>query len=398
MPNATQSFTLTVDQAPAITSANNTSFIVGTAGSFTAVATGYPTPTFSETGVLPSGVTFTSGGVLSGTPAAGTGGIYPFTITASNGISPNATQSFTLTVDQAPAITSASATTFTVGTAGSFTATATGYPATTFSETGTLPSGVTFSSGGVLSGTPAAGTGGVYAITITASNGVGSPATQSFTLTVDQASAITSANATTFTVGTAGTFTVMATGFPTPSLGESGTLPSGVTFIDNGNGTGTLSGTPAAATGGTYALTITANNGVSPIATQNFTLTVDQATTTTLASNCMTTFVGGLNQKFTITATVSGTNPAGTVTFSQGSTTLCSNVSLSSGNAPCTTSTLATSGSDTQDQYALTASYSGNGYYLSSASAPFYVTVLSALDVVFRNGFELENPETCPIE
>ena len=73
-------------------------------------------------------------------------------------------------------------------------------------------------------------------------------------------------------------------------------------------------------------------------------------------------------------------------------------MSLSSGNASCTTSTLATSGSDMQDSYALTASYSGNTYYLSSASAPFYVTVLSAGDVVFRNGFELMDASLCPIE
>ena len=41
-------------------------------------------------------------GVLSGTPAAGTHGNYPLTITASNGVSPNATQNFTLTVNPPP--------------------------------------------------------------------------------------------------------------------------------------------------------------------------------------------------------------------------------------------------------------------------------------------------------
>ena len=50
-----------------------------------------------------------------------------------------------------------------------------------------------------------------------------------------------------------------------------------MTFVDNGDGTATLAGTPAAGTGGTYALTITATNGVAPDATQSFTLTVDQA-------------------------------------------------------------------------------------------------------------------------
>ena len=47
-----------------------------------------------------------------------------------------------------------------------------------------------------------------------------------------------------------------------PALSVAGTLPAGVTFVDNGNGTGTLSGTPAAGTGGTYPLTFTATNSV----------------------------------------------------------------------------------------------------------------------------------------
>ena len=67
---------------------------------------------------------------------------------------------------------------------------------------------------------------------------------------------------TTFTVGTAGSFTVTTTGFPTSRLSETGTLPGGVTFTDNHDGTATLSGTPTAGSGGTYNLTFTASNGV----------------------------------------------------------------------------------------------------------------------------------------
>ncbi len=119
-----------------------------------------------------------------------------------------------------------------------------------------------------LSGTPAAGTGGSYPITIKATNGIVPNGTQYFTLTVDQAPAITSANATTFTVGSAGSFSVTTTGIPNAALSEVGPLPSGVSFVDNGNGTATLSGTPAAGTGGSYPITITAYNGVSPNATQ----------------------------------------------------------------------------------------------------------------------------------
>jgi hypothetical protein len=129
--------------------------------------------------------------VLSGTPAAGTGGAYPITFTAQNGATPNATQSFTLTVNQAPAISSVSSTTFTVGTAGTFTVTATGFPTPTLSESGALPSGVTFNSvTRVLSGTPAAGTAGSYPLTFTAQNGVGTNAIQSFTLTVSATAAV----------------------------------------------------------------------------------------------------------------------------------------------------------------------------------------------------------------
>ena len=96
------SFTLNLNSTPSITSANNTTFTVNSAGTFNVTATGAPVPTLALTGALPTGVTFTPGtGVLGGTPALGTVGSYPLTITASNGNLPNATQSFTLTVARA---------------------------------------------------------------------------------------------------------------------------------------------------------------------------------------------------------------------------------------------------------------------------------------------------------
>jgi List-Bact-rpt repeat protein/centrosomal CEP192-like protein/NHL repeat-containing protein/beta-propeller repeat-containing protein len=83
---------------------------------------------------------------------------------------------------------------------------------------------------------------------------------------------ITSANTTMFTVGDAGSFTVTTTAYPTPVLSEAGSLPSGVTFSDNHNGTGTLIGTPAV--NGTFSIQFTASNGVGSNAVQSFTLTV----------------------------------------------------------------------------------------------------------------------------
>ena len=94
----------TVNLAPTITSVNQANFVLAQPGTFTVTATGFPTPTFSITsGTLPQGLTFTSNGLLSGTPATGTFGTYPLTITASNGVNPVGTQNFTLNVTLAPA-------------------------------------------------------------------------------------------------------------------------------------------------------------------------------------------------------------------------------------------------------------------------------------------------------
>ncbi len=85
----------------------------------------------------------------------------------------------------------------------------------------------------------------------------------------------TSPNNVTFDVGFVGSFTVTAVGNPlTMTITQTGALPSGVTFTDNGNGTATLSGAPAVGSHGVYNLTFTANNGVPPNGVQNFTLTV----------------------------------------------------------------------------------------------------------------------------
>ena len=92
-----------VSLSPAIVSANSASFSVGVQGTFTVIATGNPAPTLTQTGALPSGVTFDAQtGVLSGTPATGTGGTvsmnYPIQFTATNGTGSPAVQNFTLTV------------------------------------------------------------------------------------------------------------------------------------------------------------------------------------------------------------------------------------------------------------------------------------------------------------
>ena len=104
-------------------------------------------------------------------------------------------------------------------------------------------------------------------------NDFSDPSTQAFSrpfLVVNGvAPAFTSASLAGFPTFTSTSFTVTTSGVDLPSIGAAG-LPSGVTFHDNGNGTGTLSGKPSAA--GVYTVTLTASNGVAPTATQHFTL------------------------------------------------------------------------------------------------------------------------------
>ncbi|HXA28126.1 MAG TPA: putative Ig domain-containing protein [Candidatus Angelobacter sp.] len=397
-PNATQTLVLTVDEAAGITSANNTTFTVGTLGSFDVTTSGFPPAAISETGALPSGVTLVDNhngtATLSGTPAGGTGGVYPITIRAHNGVGSDATQAFTLTVDEAPSITSANNTTFTVGSAGTFTVTTGGYPKPGLGESGTLPTGVTFTDNndgtGTLSGTPATGTGGVYPISFTASNGVGSPAPQIFTLTVNEAAAVTSANSTTFAVGTAGSFGVTTRGYPHPSLSDGGaTLPTGVSFTDNGDGTATLAGTPATGTGGVYTFTITAHNGIGGDGTQSFTLTVNEAPAITSASS--TTFTAGSAGTFTVTTrgfphpaiTETGTLPSG-VSFldnGDGTATLSGTPATGTGGVyPISFKAHNTSGPDATQSFTLTineaaaVTSANNTTFTVGASGSFGVT------------------------
>lgn len=306
-PAATQNFILIVNDAPAFTSATSTTFTVGAAGNFSVATTGFPTPSISFTGALPTGVTLTGNGTatLSGTAGIGTGGVYPITITANNGIGTAATQNFVLTVNEAPAVTSVNAVTFTAGILGNFIVTTNGYPKLTMTivETGTLATNVSFTNNfdgtARLGGAPAVNTGGVYLFTITVNNGVGAPAMQNFTMTVNEGAKITSAAGTTFVVGSAGNFSVTTTGTPNPAISFTGTLPAGVTLT--GNGTATLSGTPAAGTGGTYPIAITASNGGSGNATQNFVLTVNQAPAITSVNTAA--FTAGSFGTYTVTTT-----------------------------------------------------------------------------------------------
>lgn len=329
---AQQTFYLTIDQAPVFTSAATTTFAVGSPGSFTVTATGIPSAITlslrSASPPLPSSVSFNATtGVLSGTPAPGTGGVYYLTFGATNGVPPDAVQSFTLDIQQSPTITSTTINPFVVGYPGTFQVQTTGLPTPTVTLTSSvppLPVGVTFTNG-VLSGTPAPGSGGTYTLTFGATNGIPPDATQTLTLTVDVPPVFTSAPRTTFVVGTPGTFQVTATGLPAPSLElsvASPGMPGGVTFNSS---TGVLSGTPTQS--GVFVLTFDAYNGVFHAVTQSFTLTIDQAPAFVRSTNAY--FAVNRSGSFRVVATgypqpalsVSPAPPAG-LTFNPSTQTL----------------------------------------------------------------------------
>jgi large repetitive protein len=252
-------------------------FAVGVPSSFPLVLSAVPAATVTESGALPSGVTMSSAGVFSGTPAAGTVGTYPITVSASNGVSPSSTISLTIVVDIAPAITSPASATFQTGVHGSFTVQATGSPAPTVSAVD-YPSWITFtpgSSSGVFSGTPPTGSGGLWEVYVSAENGSGFTASQTLTLTVNQPPALAAASHLTFRVGSDVRYRITSTGFPRPVLRERGRLPRGLAFRSGTNGTALIVGKPARGDKGKrYLISIIASNGIGRAATKHITIRI----------------------------------------------------------------------------------------------------------------------------
>jgi hypothetical protein len=143
---------------------------------------GTGTLTFSSTaGTLPTGLTLTTDGVLSGSPTVA--GTYVLTLTATDAVGNSAIQSYVMIINPGVAITTTTLASGAVGnTFGQSISATGGTGALTFTATGTLPSGLTLSESGLLSGTPV--TAGSYAFTVTATDAVGASASQSYTLLI----------------------------------------------------------------------------------------------------------------------------------------------------------------------------------------------------------------------
>lgn len=253
---------LTIDvlQGPSFADASpELTLRAGTTDSLALAWSGHERPTLALGSALPGWLTFTAAtGTFTAAPGAAVSGSFgPFAVTATNAAG-TATANVTVVVT-APAALTASVTDVPVrrGTAVGTVdvGLVTGYPAPTVSATG-LPSGlgVVVSGGRVLlSGTTNA-TGGRHDVTVTATNGVGTAATLSFTVVVQVPATLSAPPTVTLPVDTAAVLPITLGGYPAPTLSTTA-LPAGLTLSG-----GIVSGTPTSP--GTYTVTLSASNGV----------------------------------------------------------------------------------------------------------------------------------------
>jgi hypothetical protein len=180
------------------------------------------------------------------------------------------------------------------GSAFSFTVTTTsttGSPRLT--KSGLLPPGVTFTDNGdgtaTLAGQVSGRGQGVYPLRFHANNNGHGYAEQDFTLTVDRAPMLVHQGTVRAQVGVPLDVKIRAWGYPVPWLPEEGTLPDGLTFTDNGDGTADIAGTPAAGSGGDYPVTVDADDNGFGSDSETFTIKVIEAPAFTSSDTAVAT-------------------------------------------------------------------------------------------------------------
>jgi hypothetical protein len=188
-------------EAPTLSGPDHATFVTGQADSVGFTTTGVPTPHITTSGPLPAGVTLDDAGdgtaTLHGTPAAGTAGTYHFTVTASNGIDPDATIEFTLLVIDPLEVTTTSLPNGVIGTPYSASLAAHGgvSPYHWSLASGSLPDGLSLADDGTIAGTPAAPGGtSTFTVKVTDSEDPARSATKQPSITVTRAPTVLTAD------------------------------------------------------------------------------------------------------------------------------------------------------------------------------------------------------------
>ncbi len=356
----TSPLTLVIAPAPAITytsAATLPAATVGTAYSASVAATGGAgTLTYSiASGALPAGFALSAAGAITGTPNSADIGTAHFVIQAADAFGDMATQSSSLTVNAAPAITFTTAATLpaaTVDTAYSASVAATGGAGTlTYSiASGALPAGFALATSGVITGTPTAASVGTATFTVKAADAYGDSATQSFTLVVSYPKlTVTTTSLPGGLVNTAYASSLAASGGSGSGYSWqvlTGALPAGVTLSTSGS----LSGTPTAT--GTSSFTVEVTDSAHNTATQALSIQIATLAVTTTSlpnatvgspySTTLAEMGGTAPFTWTITAGSSapggltlGTNGvlSGTPTTASGSTPTAFSVTVTDANS-----------------------------------------------------------------
>ena len=139
-----------------------------------------------DTGSLPSGLSLSGTGVLSGTPT--TSGSFTFTLKVTDPDKNTATLAFGLVINSASSALTISTSSLPSGTINrsysqSFTAVGGATPYKWSSGAGSLPRGLTLSGDGLLSGTPAQA--GLFTFSVTVTDGIRNAAASTFNLTIN---------------------------------------------------------------------------------------------------------------------------------------------------------------------------------------------------------------------
>ena len=238
-------------------------------------------------------------GTFSGTPTSADIGTLSVTVTADDGNGGTATDTFDIVIangNAAPTVTNPIGTqSATEDSAFSFTV-----PADTFEDvdadtltytTSTLPGWLTFNAG-TFSGTPTSADIGTLSVTVTADDGNGGTATDTFDIVIANGNA---APTVTNPIGTqsatedsAFSFTVPADTFEDVDADTltytTSTLPGWLTF-----NAGTFSGTPTSADIGTLSVTVTADDGNGGTATDTFDIVIANGNAAPTVTNLMAT-------------------------------------------------------------------------------------------------------------